>query len=38
MGKPNKIGMVKPIPKMKPDRNVSKFGGYYGKKKSKANG
>lgn len=33
MGKPNKIGMVKPIPQMKPDRRASKFGGRHGKKK-----
>lgn len=33
MGKPKMIGIVKPIPQMKPDRNASKFGGNYGKKK-----
>lgn len=31
MGKPKMIGMVKPIPQMKPDRKVGKFS--YGKKK-----
>ena len=38
MGKPKMIGIIKPIPQMKPDRKVSKFGGYHGKKKEKANG
>ena len=33
MGKPKMIGIVKPIPQMKPDRKASKFGGYHGKKK-----
>ena len=38
MGKPKMIGFIKPIPQMKPGIKVSKFGGYYGKKKEKANG